>query len=101
MSEISIPGIGKLRAQTAEESIGFLKNIEDALLYVGLYTPLRRFAGFSVITSVLMFLIKPGFAYTESGEARQWSMWSLSPESTVMPWWLFSILVGGAFAIFI
>lgn len=101
MSEISVPGIGRLRVQTTEQTPGFLKNIEDALTYVGLYTPLRRFAGFSVITSVLMFLIRPGFAYTESGEARQWSMWSVSPESTVMPWWLFSILVGGAFAIFI
>lgn len=69
---------------------------------VGAREPWQRFAlGFS-LSSLLMFLTEPSWAYDEAGRARPWSVMSNGqPNATPFHWSILPIAFGVASAIFI
>jgi hypothetical protein len=73
--------------------------------WTGLNTPaLRFFAVFSVTNSYILF-VKPEFAFTHRGEMKEWALLNANPDPrqrlTWIPWWLPSIALGTAAALFI
>jgi hypothetical protein len=92
---MEIPGLGTF-ADIGGPSQD-LNAVERAMSSVGLSTPLSRFGGGAVGTTLLLFTLKPSFAF-ENGVARPWAVWSSFDDSgvapTMVPWWLAAILAG-------
>lgn len=66
----------------------------------GLYTPLQRFLfGFTICDTAIL-LAHPDFAFDGRGYLRPWSLFSNEPNSTMCPWFLPGLLVGGTLALF-
>jgi len=72
---------------------------QHALIALGLNTPLRRFAGFTLLSGVLLYAIRPRPFFTADGSARPWSLLTLGKksgavESTVVPWYFVPLFIG-------
>jgi hypothetical protein len=75
--------------------------IELPFYYLGLNTvPKRFFAGVGM-TGALLFVTRPSALFYEDGTPRPWSLTSEEKGSTVIPWWIYSVAVGGILATFI
>lgn len=72
--------------------------------WLGLNSPGMRFLATFTITNTLMLSLKPRFAFTEKGVAKDWSLLSdgdIRTPTTLIPWWLPSLLVGSFCSLFI
>lgn len=68
--------------------------------YLGLTSPLTRCLFGIVVTSGVMIMVKPSFAF-KNGEMRSWNLITKRQGGTWIPWWLPGLVVGGVFAIYI
>lgn len=69
---------------------------------IGLGTPYGRFAAFSVLGFAGQLYLKPGIAYTKEGRMKPFSLFSSKKEeSTLVPWWVLSIVPGLLGALFL
>jgi hypothetical protein len=82
-------------------TLGGDSGFEKVMSSLGLATPLARFAAMSSLTATAIMLIKPSFAFTESG-ARPWRVSNPgNPAATSVPWWLPAFGVGFISATFL
>lgn len=78
--------------------------IENILVGLGIRGPLGTFAALSLVSAGVLMFVKPAMMFRHNGMARPWSMTAddnQQHEATALPWWLASILIGGAAAVFI
>lgn len=68
---------------------------------IGLGTPYGRFAAFSVLGFAGQLYLKPGIAYTKEGRMKPFRLLSKEAESTLVPWWVLSIVPGLLGALFL
>ena len=75
--------------------------VESMFSTLGLNTPVSRFLfGFGLLGSA-MFMAKPSFAFTSSGDMRPWKPISKSADSTYLVWWIPGLLAGAYAGLYI
>lgn len=108
MTDLKIPGLENLpHIDLGKQPIigSFIRPLERGLEGVGLTTPSRRLVGIGAATAILLYFWKPGQFFIE-GRARPWSLWvqdqdPLRDDAVAIPWWMASVLVGTAGAVFL
>jgi hypothetical protein len=76
--------------------------IEMALYNIGLGKPFARFAAFTVVTGVALYLYKPSISFNKYGQPREFLLLDKKArDGTYVPWWLPPIVVGTVAALFI
>jgi hypothetical protein len=75
-----------------------LSTLEQFMVFLGLESPSLRFLGGVTLTTGVILALKPSISFDASGNARAWSVTSSSSNSTLVPWWLPGVMVGGALA---
>jgi hypothetical protein len=85
----------------AADELG-LNSIEALFDSLGLRTPLLRASAGWAVTSAALSYMKPGMMYDPNGEPLPWSVTNMNPQidSTMVPWWLPGIAIGGVFGLF-
>ena len=78
-----------------------LTSFEKALSFMGMNTPFNRFVAVFSLSTAVMLTLKPGFAFTDQGDPKQWSLLHSSGDGTLVPWFLPGTVLGGIFAFFI
>jgi hypothetical protein len=86
-----------------------MQNIQETSLdigqrmfnFFGLTTPFQRFMfGFTICETAIM-LAKPGFAFTDKDEMKQFVLFARDKKnSTYVPWFLPGLAIGGILALF-
>jgi hypothetical protein len=69
--------------------------------YLGLNTVTKRFAAGLLATGGILFATKPSSMFEQDGTPREWKLVSNEPSAVYLPWWTYSLLVGGILATFI
>lgn len=86
---------------------GILKQLEPhpveiGLGSLGLGSPAGRFVFGSALGAVVVWAVRPGVSFDETGAARQFTLFAAPGEdSTALPWYFLALLPGILFAVFI
>ena len=79
-----------------------LSTSEMIMYNLGLKTPTTRFVAGFTITTGLLLLLRPRFAFLEDGTPRPWSLVGHKGNSaTLIPWFFPGLLVGGTLGLFL
>ena len=107
---LQIPGLNLPDYNLANNSLvgSLFRPIERGLVQIGLNTPSKRLGGFGVATAGIMWIMKPSAFFDANGDPKGWSILASEGETqqyggNLVPvtWWLASILIGAATAIFL
>lgn len=101
---LDIPGVDLPDMNLSDQPVigRFFQPIENGLAAVGMGTPVRRFAGIGLASAGLFWLIKPSVFFTSGSGPRPWSLWAGDgADGVAVPWWMASVLIGTAAAVFL
>jgi len=92
---------------TQEKSWSTPQNAFERFFFsIGLMTgpnaPWYRFGFGAALGAILMWAVRPSFAFTDQGRARPWSIFApTDPDSTMIPWWLLPVGLAFFFGVFV
>lgn len=88
-------------AQTLAEPA--LTTAQQFFYFTGLTTPFSRFIFGYTIAETFMLIVKPSFSFDAQGRAKTFSLWPSKTgknDTTMVPWFLPGLIVGGSLGLF-
>ena len=73
---------------------------EKVLSTLGLNQPTGRFFAGFLVTQAFMVSLRPQVSYLDDGTPRVWRLISPTMDSTLVPWWMPGLFVGGILSLF-